>query len=189
MNNSLLSYSDRDDLKLHLELIEFYQNLLLGNNIFRAAVIVGSFAKGQPDRISDVDLITFVDNSCGKRAFNILSDKEPFNIVNAYSGEHENNFFYKKTVFDNFVSAEVHVAEKSSFFKLKKPYIKLFDHDDFLGSITKEGEAPKHEDFPALSSGGDDMGWALFDLFKWWNRGEKELVKIHLLKIAEELRK
>jgi len=67
-----LEYKNRNDLKLHMELIDFYKDILSNNSIFRAAVIVGSFAKGHPDRISDIDLITFVEDERGKDAFAIL---------------------------------------------------------------------------------------------------------------------
>ena len=32
------------------------------------------------------------------------------------------------------------------------------------------------------------MGWALFDLLKWWCRGKKDLVEDQIIKIAEELK-
>ena len=153
MNEELSKYNSNEDLKLHLELVTFYENILNDNSVFRASVIVGSFAKGHPDRISDIDLITFVDDGNGSKAFDFIKNEEPFKVVNKYQDKHGDNFYYKKTIFENFVSAEIHVSEKSSPFKLKKPYITLFDQDNFLTSITEEGEAPKHEDFPALTSG------------------------------------
>ncbi len=185
----LSEYNHREDLKQHLEFIDFYKKILLENNIFRAAVIVGSFAKGKPDRVSDIDLVVIVDDKNGKKSFDIIDSKKCFQEVYSYKGEDSGKFYFKKMIFENFVSAEIHICEKSSEFRLKRPYITLFDHDNFLNSITENGEAPKHEDFPALSTGGDEMGWALLDLLKWSIRGNKKLTKLHLLKIADELRK
>lgn len=139
---------------------------LMGNPIFRASIIVGSFAKGCPDRLSDIDLITFVEEEDGQKAFNILTKQEPYPVIHAFEGVHESKFWYKKYIFDNFVSAEIHIAAKTTSFKLRKPFISLFDHDNFLKSILEDGEAPHHEDFPALSLGENGLAWELHDIFK-----------------------
>ncbi len=53
------AYQSREDLKFHLEWIKNYQSIIEQSSSIKAAVLVGSFAKGNPDRISDIDLIAF----------------------------------------------------------------------------------------------------------------------------------
>lgn len=187
MIKELRQYLSDPNLTLHIEAIKFYVSRLSENSIFRSAVIVGSFAKGYPDRLSDIDLVLFVEEKDRTNAFNYITKAEPFTVVHSFEGVHDEKNSYKKYIFDNYVSAEIHVMAKSYSFKLRKPYITLLDHDGFLDQITEEGNPPEHNEFSALSLGEDGLCWELHDMVKWWTRGKKELVKNHLKKIARKL--
>lgn len=188
MIEALNEYSSDERLSLQLEAAEFYSNTLNENKIFRAAVILGSFAKGHADRLSDIDLVVFVKDSDVNTAFDIITRNQPFPIIHSFYRENEESkYSFKKCIFANFVSAEIHVLGKSTDFRLRKPFITLFDHDNFLPTIEEEGAPPEHKDFEPLPMGDDSLAWELFDLIKWWSRGEKDLVKEYIKKMAAKL--
>jgi hypothetical protein len=92
-------------------------------------------------------------------------------------------------IYGNFISAEVHLISTDFEFVLKNPFITLKNTDDFISSIIGSGLSPSHNDFSALNHGIDGLGWELFDLFKWYQRGNQELVVSHLEKLFFALKK
>ncbi|MBK7963295.1 MAG: hypothetical protein IPK04_20170 [Bdellovibrionales bacterium] len=64
----------------------------------------------------------------------------------------------------------------------------LKDSGSLIDSKFEPGLPPEHKDSESLAGGVDGLGWELFDMFKWWQRGEHDLVKSHLLKVSNKLK-
>ncbi len=183
----LSQFSERADLQLHLRWLEFFQKILLSHKDIKAAALLGSFAKGHPDRLSDLDVLIWVNRENLKCVSKALFRLNFYNALHAWEKEYSDDHIFGKYIFDNFVSAEIHVLSLASDVRLRLPYIVMKDTDSFLNSRTDPGESPKHEDFTALPAGIEGLGWELFDMLKWWQRGNSELVKSHLKKIVARI--
>ncbi|MFN8945895.1 MAG: nucleotidyltransferase domain-containing protein, partial [Pseudobdellovibrionaceae bacterium] len=114
-NKSLLTH--------HLSLIDSYRHLIVGSDSIKAAVIVGSFARGNPDRFSDIDLVAFAEKDCFELAAQELFEPKFFPTMHTFGKDFTPNVKFKKTIYDNFVSAEIHLFSSTFDFKLRKPYI------------------------------------------------------------------
>ena len=151
-NSSLDKISDNPELSLHIDLVKFYLEIFKKEPIYRACAIVGSFAKGSADRISDIDMIVFVTDKKAK-AFEIIRDIEPFSQVEKFVKKHDDTFYFKKTIFENFVRCGSACRGERLFFRLGVPYIALFDHDNFLEGITDKGDPPGRRRFSRPNKG------------------------------------
>lgn len=181
-------YKQRPDLNHHLSFIDSYQKLMLNSNLFEAAVVLGSFAKGNPDRLSDIDLVVFTAETNFEKAGDLLFSHLVFPEIHAFEKRQSNCARLRKVLFENCVSAEVHLFSLNFRFQLRHPFIVLKD-SIFLPSLIIDGEPPAHQSFPALSHGIDGLGWELWSLVKWWQRGQKDYVKNHLRKLIDRLEK
>lgn len=180
-------YKDRTDLSLHLQLLKLYLNIISNSPLVTAAVILGSFAKKNPDRLSDIDLIVFTDKKSIAQCFNNFWEKHPYEIIHQWTKDYSADHKFGKCIYDNFISSEVHVLSHESDFKIYHPMIVLRDSDNFLVQRVIRGDPPLHKDFDALPGGIEGLGWELFDMLKWWQRGRSDLVTTHLRKICKKL--
>jgi hypothetical protein len=81
---------------------------------------------------------------------------------------------------------EFHVAEPGAL-RLRRPYLPVWDPRDSLSSLVVEGEPIRHEDFAAYQYGDAGLLWELIDCVKWLSRGQSDLAKRHIQKIATEI--
>ena len=186
MQLNISKYNGRADLRNHLDWLANYEKIISELPICKAAAILGSFAKGHPDRLSDIDILIWCDQSDLKSAADILFSRHPYELIHKWEREFSPDHFFGKYIYGNFFSAEIHVLSMSSEFRLRRPFLVLKD-DGILLSRVEDGEPPNHEAFEALGAGVDGLGWELFDMLKWWQRGQPELVKGHLKKIVAKL--
>ena len=155
-----------------------------------AIFLVGSYAKGVGDRVSDLDLVVIADTGHSsivlQRAQELLCRAE---ILNHFSGMHPAGGSFSKLVYLDFSSVEIHVFEPDTKFRLKKPYLAIWDPKNLQQALVVEGEPIQHEDFPAYEYGDEGLIWELIDCIKWLSRGRNALAKRHIEKIAAELSK
>lgn len=177
----------RDDLHHHVAWIRSFNEMIQSEPEIGAAVLLGSFAKGTPDRLSDIDLVVFAERPNLKTVSETLFQHRCFEVLHRWETVFSEDHVFGKYIYGNFVSAEIHVLSHASPFKIRKPYICLKETGDLISSRIEEGIPPRHEDFHALSAGIDGLGWELFDMLKWWQRGDRELVQRHLNKIMKQL--
>ena len=153
-----------------------------------AAVLLGSLAAGKGDRISDADILIFTQNGFHKIAdlcfSNFEAGKEVFYCL---EGFHNENAFFKKYIFNDLTSAEIHCLDANEPFNISKPFKVLFDKSGIVESRLTDEPAPKHEDFPAYTNGDKGLIWELFDCIKWLSRDNNELAKSHLKKLSDKL--
>ncbi|MGY5822090.1 hypothetical protein [Vibrio chemaguriensis] len=153
-----------------------------------AAVLLGSLSSGQGDRISDADVVVFTQNNFHKASEPCFTQFEANkDIFYLLEGEHNENACFKKYIFNDLTSAEIHCLDLCEPFKLSKPFKTLFDKADVIAGMVTDEPAPKHEDFPVYTSGDQGLIWELFDCIKWLSRDNHELAKSYLKKLSEKL--
>lgn len=172
----------------HLRRLAALEALAGSEPALRAMALVGSYARGTGDRISDLDLVAFVDAGCADhvlaRAHAVLRSSD---VLNQFSGRHTGGGFWKLVYLD-FASVEFHVFEPTSPFRLRRPYLPIWDPEGMLPARVVDGAPIRHEDFEAYEYGDDGLLWELIDCVKWLSRGKHELAKRHIGKIACKLR-
>lgn len=153
-----------------------------------AAVLLGSLAAGKGDRVSDADILVFTKNDFHKSTNECFlafeCDKEIFYQLDGF---HNDNAYFKKYIFNDLTSAEIHCLDLSESFSISKPFKVLFDKNGVIAQRLTDEPAPKHEDFPAYTNGDDGLTWELFDCIKWMSRGNHKLAKNHLKKLVDKL--
>ncbi|HHX8438736.1 MULTISPECIES: hypothetical protein [Vibrio] len=153
-----------------------------------AAVLLGSLSSGKGDRISDADIVVFTQNNFHKALEPCFTHFEANkDIFYRLEGEHNENACFKKYIFNDLTSAEIHCLDLCEPFKLSKPFKTLFDKADVTAGMVTDEPAPKHEDFPVYTSGDQGLIWELFDCIKWLSRDNHELAKSYLKKLSEKL--
>jgi predicted nucleotidyltransferase len=153
-----------------------------------AAALVGSFAKGCGDRISDLDLVVFV---AAGQAQQVLAAADALlrtgEVLDQFGGSHGEAGCFRKVVYLDFTSCELHVFDASAGFRLRRPYVAVWDPQDVLAQFVDEGEPVRHEDFEAYEYGDDGLLWELVDCIKWLKRGRAQLAKQHLRKLVAKI--
>ncbi len=153
-----------------------------------AAVLLGSLAAGKGDRVSDADIIIFTRNNLHNNASSCFSNFEAGkDIFYCIDGFHNENAFFKKYIFNDLTSAEIHCLDISEPFEISKPYQVLFDKANVVEPRLTDEPAPKHEDFPVYTCGDKGLIWELFDCIKWLSRDNNELAKSYLKKLSDKL--
>ena len=155
-----------------------------------ALFLVGSYANGVGDRVSDLDLVAIASPGQGasvlRAAHCLLSHSE---VLNQFTGTHSAGGSFWKVVYLDFSSVEFHVFEQGTPFRLKRHYLSLWDPTNLLVSYVAEGEPIRHEHFAAYEYGDEGLIWELVDCIKWLSRGRNELAKSHIKKLAAEMAK
>ena len=153
-----------------------------------AIFLVGSYAKGLGDRVSDLDLVAIAAPGHVElvldAAHRVL---ESGDVLHQFTGQHPAGGAFRKTVYLDFSSVEFHVFDPSTVFRLKRPYLAVWDPSNLAPSYVVDGEPIRHEDFAAYEYGDEGLIWELMDCFKWLSRGRNDLAKHHIKKIAAQL--
>jgi predicted nucleotidyltransferase len=153
-----------------------------------AIALVGSYAKGTGDRVSDLDLVVIAEETKAddvlSKAHDALHDDT---VLNCFSGRHKSAGAFHKLVYLDFSSVELHVFPRSSSFRLKNPFLSVWDPQLLLPAYVTSGDPVRHEDFPAYEFGDDGLIWELVDCIKWLSRGNLPLAKQYLRKLGAEL--
>jgi hypothetical protein len=153
-----------------------------------ALALVGSFAQGKGDRISDLDLAAFVkegsEDRLMKKAHELLMQQP---VLHQYGVHRPGRVAFRKYVFLDSSSCEFHAFNSAGSFRLKRPFVAVWDPSNFLESLVVEGPPPRHEDFEAYPHGDEGLIWELFDCIKWLQRGRSALAKDYLRKLVRAI--
>lgn len=172
----------------HLQRIDALVELIERSSTCVALALVGSYAAGSGDRISDLDLVAFVERGCARsfvdEADQILSSSDVFD---QFHGEHADQGCFRKYVYLDFSSCELHAFEVSTTFRLHRPFTAVWNPRDFLSTLTVDGPPPRHEDLNAYTHGDAGLTWELFDCIKWLKRGRRQLTRDYLRKLVAGL--
>jgi Nucleotidyltransferase domain len=174
----------------HLARLQELVTLARSEPTLLAIVLVGSYAKGTGDRVSDLDLVAIASPGCGQAVLQAAHEQlARGEVLNQFSGSHSNGGVFWKLVYLDFASVEFHVFEAGTTFRLKRPYLPIWDPNNVLLSYVADGEPVRHEDFPAYEYGDEGLVWELVDCIKWLSRGRTELAHGYIMKLAAELSK
>ncbi|PTY37978.1 hypothetical protein BGP77_16080 [Saccharospirillum sp. MSK14-1] len=153
-----------------------------------AAVLLGSLAGGSGDRLSDLDLMVFTRNDFHRNSHAAHTRfEQPFTIFYRLDGNHNERACFKKYLFDDCASAEIHCADLSEPFDIARPYQVLFDKDDIVSARLTDKPAPTHEDFAVYEHGDAGLIWELLSCIKWLSRGQTAFAKNYLKRLARAL--
>jgi predicted nucleotidyltransferase len=171
----------------HLQRIRALEMLARSEPALRALALVGSYAKGVGDGVSDLDLVALVDAGGADHvragAHDVLRSDD---VLNKFSGRGPASGFWKLVYLD-FASVEFHVFGPISPFRLRRPYLPIWDLAAALPALVVDGEPVRHEDFEAYEYGDDGLPCELVNCVKWLSRGNHALAKRHIKKIASKL--
>lgn len=153
-----------------------------------AIALVGSYAKGAGDRISDLDLVAFTRAG---RYQGFLDDAHRLlatpQLLDVFGGSHPSAGAFRKYVYLDFSSCELHAFDLPTTFNLRRPYLPVWDPDGVLARQVIDGAPLRHEDFAAYEHGDAGLIWELIDCIKWLKRGRAALARHHLRKIVARL--
>jgi hypothetical protein len=172
----------------HLARVARLHELCSKSSSVSALCLVGSYAKGCGDRISDLDLVTLVEDQAASAfissAHGFLSGDE---VLNSYAGTHPAGGSFRRYVYLDFSSCELHAFNLPTAFRLKMPYLTVWNPHNVLETVVSDGPSPKHEDFEAYQHGDEGLIWELVDCIKWLHRGRTALAKSYLQKLVAKL--
>ena len=153
----------------------------------RAIVLPGSLSAGTGDRLSDADVVAFTRGGFHRRAAPAYARFETGReIVYRLDGGGEDTTF-RKYLFGDMTSAEIHCIDLSVPFRLSRPFRVLLDQDDLVPGRITDARPPAHAEFPVYTSGDDRLIWELFDCIKWLSRGDAALAKGYLKRLVDKL--
>jgi predicted nucleotidyltransferase len=174
----------------HLRRLHRLRELAQGPYGMQALVLVGSYAAGRGNRLSDLDLIAWASPGAAStlmaQARHILTAAEP--VLDRFDGQHGEHGRFSKWVYLDFSSVELHVFELGGPLLLKRPYLVVWDPQQLARTLEIAGPPVRHEDFQAYEYGDEGLVWELVDCIKWLKRGETRLAKDYLLKLSAALR-
>lgn len=176
------------NLPLQQALVDSIVDAFIDDEDVLAAVLLGSLAAETGDRVSDADVVVFTTNGFhrrSERAYQAFENNK--DIFYCLDGFHNDRAFFKKYIFSDMTSAEIHCLNLEEPFMLSKPFKVLFDKSDIVTSRLTDAPAPKHKDFPAYTSGDQGLIWELFDCIKWLSRDDTTLAKDYIKKLANKL--
>ena len=176
------------EVKLQLALLQRIAPLLLETPTCTGAVLVGSFAKGQADRVSDLDLVLFCSENSGHdllaRIRSMIPAKEVFN---EFHGSHGVGSPFVELILYNFTSIEIHTIAPETKFTVKRPFIEVVNRNGYLESRLSDKSAPTRDDLVPYRHGQDWLPWELFNCMKWLSRGETGAAKRYLVRLGQAI--
>jgi hypothetical protein len=151
--------------------------------------LVGSFAQGRGDRISDLDLAAFISDDREAEFMDAVHELiGKTEVLNAYGQTRAAQVAFRKYVYLDFSSVEFHAFNRHAPFRLRRPFIAVWDPYDHLETLVVDQAPPKHESFEPYPHGDDGLIWELIDCVKWLKRGNTALAKRYLIKLAAALK-
>lgn len=189
MTSEIASLSDPSATKLQTVRLEKITQFLHSEKLCQAAALVGSFAKGTADRVSDLDLIVYADDmhveALADRLRNFIAEGD---IFWSFSGRHDDVSVFTKTIFLDFTSVEFSVVGTSTqSFKLRSPYVELVNKGNFIASRVSNLPTIDKASFPVYANGEQGLTWELFSYLKRLKRDQISSVKQDILRLAAEI--
>lgn len=152
------------------------------------AVVVGSFAKGTADRLSDIDLVAFCSGGAGHSLFQTIQQQiAPTNVFITFNGAHDPDSPFQKLIFNDLTSIEFHVISPDTELTLEQPFVEIVNWDRCLESRTSSRPAPTEQDLTVFRYGDRFLAWELFSCLKWLWRGDFQKAKRYLIKLGRAI--
>ena len=173
----------------HVRRIQALHELAAKETALRAVFLVGSFAKGSGHRISDLDLVALVDSGHEQRVLDLAESclDEGTPPLDRFTGLHREIGAFRKYVYLDFSSVELHAFRQGAGFRLYRPFMAVWDPEGLADTCMAEGEPIRHEDFEPYEYGDTGLIWELVDCIKWLARGRSELAKRYLVRLGKKI--
>ncbi|SDH58442.1 hypothetical protein SAMN04488136_12053 [Vibrio xiamenensis] len=170
-------------------LIDDMMSAFADNPHVLAGVLVGSLAGGRGDRVSDADVLFFTQPDCHLTECDVsyTQFEAGKHLIYQLAGEHSAHARFKKYIFDDFTSAEIHCLDIHEPFELFQPFTVLFDKANVIAPRMSDKPAPTHDQFEPFIYGDQGLTWELFDCIKWLSRGKHQLAKAYLQRLGDKL--
>jgi predicted nucleotidyltransferase len=151
-------------------------------------VLVGSFAKGAADRLSDLDLVAFCGDGAGGAVLDVfraaLADAD---VLMRFDGRRGPDSPYEAVILGDLRSCEFHVIAPAQPFALKRPYVEVFSRDGCVAARASDDPAPGRADTPVYHGGDRWLPWELLECLKWLSRGDADNAKRHLVRLGRAI--
>ncbi|OBR54340.1 nucleotidyltransferase domain-containing protein [Paraburkholderia tropica] len=152
------------------------------------AVVVGSFAKGSADRLSDIDLVAFCSEGGGHSLLQTITRQiTSSKVLFTFDGMHDSGSPFQKFVFDDMSSIEIHVVSPKTELVLEHPFVEIVNRESYLESRTSPLLAATKRDIAVFRYGDRLLAWELFNCLKWLWRGDYTAAKRYLVKLGRAI--
>lgn len=152
------------------------------------AVLLGSFANGRADRVSDLDLVVFCQDGTGVEVLASIQALIPrAEVFNEFHGSHGAGSPFVELILYNFTSIEIHAIAPGTKFMVKRPFVEILNREQCLESRLSERPAPTRDDLVPYRHGPQWLPWELFNCMKWLSRGETETAKQYLVRLGKAI--
>lgn len=181
----LAGLRSQDAAPSHLPRLAALQSLCEQSPRCLGLALVGSFAQGKGDRLSDLDLAAFVKEG-GESDFLLeareILERDP--VLHQYGVTRTGDVAFRKYVYLDASSCEFHVFNEFASFRLRPPFWAVWDPTGHLETLVVQEPPPRHEDFKPYPHGDEGLIWELHDCIKWLRRGRTTLAKSYLSGLA-----
>jgi predicted nucleotidyltransferase len=152
------------------------------------AVIVGSFAKENADRLSDIDLVAFCSQGASQSVFQTVKQQiAPAEILFTIDGERDPDSPFQKLILGDMTSVEFHVIAPATKLTLEQPVVEIVNRAHYLKSRISLRLAPTDRDMTAFRYGDHGLAWELFNCLKWLWRGEHATARQYLINLGKAI--
>lgn len=152
------------------------------------AAVVGSFAKGSADRVSDIDLVVFCSDDAGNSLIRAIEQQITLSeIFIKFEGVHDPKSPFQKLIFEDLTSIEFHVISPDTELILEQPFVEIVNRDRCLESRASSRLAPTEHDMTAYHYGDRFLAWEVFTCLKWLWRGDFKTAKRYLVNLGRAI--
>jgi len=152
------------------------------------AVVVGSFAQGRADRLSDIDLVAFCAEGTAANVFETIRQQiDAKQILMRFDGNHEAASPFQKLILEDFTSIEFHVIAPCTALAIERPYIEIVDRNRYLETRVSPHPAAVEHDKRAYRDGETFLAWELLTCLKWLWRGDFDRAKRYLVRLGRAI--
>lgn len=185
----LQRYKLNPDTTLQMALLRRLLPVLKASSACLGAVLLGSFAKGLADRVSDLDLVLFCREGTGPELLARVAALIPAEeIFSTFDGTHKGvGSPFTEIILYNFTSIEIHTIAPGTKFKIKTPFVELHNIENCLEARLSQSSAPTRETLVPYRHGPKWLPWELFNCMKWLSRGEVETAKKYLVRLGKAI--
>lgn len=150
--------------------------------------LLGSFAKGAADRLSDLDLVAFCADGASGAVLDVFrAELAGADVLMRFDGRRGPDSPYEAVIFGDFRSCEFHVIPRAQPLALKHPYVEVFSRDGCVAARASNDAAPGRADTPVYHGGDRWLPWELLECLKWLSRGDADSAKRHLVRLGRAI--
>ncbi|SDR55060.1 Nucleotidyltransferase domain-containing protein [Paraburkholderia fungorum] len=188
LEDILKKWRDNPSTTRQMALLERISAALEASPSCIGAVVVGSFAKGNADRVSDVDLVVFCSDGAENSLISSIEQQiTQSDIFIKFDGIHDPKSPFQKLIFEDFTSIEFHVISPDTELILEQPFVQIVNRDRCLESRASSRLASAEHDTMAYRYGDRFLAWELFTCLKWLWRGDFKTAKRYLVNLGRAI--